>query len=134
MSLAYETSDCYLASPSGKPICKLNGIDILSANISKDISDFSEFSFDLYRFIDVDGNIVESNGYKYVKNKMYLYLSNFGWFKITDEPHITFESGTEKKHVVAQSVECELLQYDLVGFKINTGEVDSLEYLADNNV
>ena len=134
MNLLYDSSECYLASPSGKPICKLNGIDILSANFSKNIADFSEFSFDLHRFIDVDGELIESNNYIFVKNNMYLYLKNFGWFKIVNEPEIIIDVDGEKKHVVAESVECELLQYDLVGFKVNTGEVDSLEYLANDNI
>lgn len=134
MNLAYDNSECYLASPSGKPIYKLNGIDILSGNLNKNVSDFSELSFDLNRFVDVDGELIESNGYNHVKNNMYLYLTNFGWFKIVNEPQVTYDSEREKKHVVAESVECELLQYDLIGFKVNTGEVDSLEYLADDNV
>ena len=134
MNLAYDNSECYLASPSGRPISVLNGIDILSANLSKNMSDFSEFSCDLWRFIDINGELVESSGYNFVKNGMYLYLTNAGWFKIVNEPQLTNDSDKEMKHIVAESVECELLQYDLVGFKVNTGELDSLEYLATDNI
>lgn len=139
MNLAYkdssiQNSECYLSTPSKNVICKINGTDPSSASYARTLADIDELSFTVFRYINVDGQIIESNGYNEIKNNMYLYLTNFGWFKIVNEPEITTDTTSESKKVVAQSIECELLQYDLVGMKINTGETDSAEYLADNNI
>ncbi len=129
-----QNSDCYLASPSKHIICKLNSIDTSSTEFTKSLSDLSNLTFNIYRYINVDDNLVLSNGYEDVKNNMYLYITNFGWFKIVNEPELINDSTLEVKKITAKSVECELLQYDLVGLKVNTGEVDSAEYLADDNI
>lgn len=139
MNLVYkdssiQNSECYLSTPSKNIICKINGTDPSSASYARTLADIDELSFTVFRYINVDGQIIESNGYNEIKNNMYLYLTNFGWFKIVNEPEITTDTTSESKKVVAQSIECELLQYDLVGMKINTGETDSAEYLADNNI
>lgn len=62
-----------------------------------------------------------------------LYLPGYGWFKINEEPEIVNDGNTEVKNVRAESLEIELQQYDLVGFKVNTGTYDACEYLAVDN-
>ena len=49
-------------------------------------------------------------------------------------PRIVNDGNREYKQIVAYSIEKEFEQKDWYGLKINTGESDSLEYLASNNI
>jgi len=128
----------YLCSPSKKKICVLNGIDDSSGGIGCNGTDFNSLTFDVYKQITIDGEFVESNGYSYIKSKMYLLLQNSnkgnGYYRLTTEPTKSNDGNIEKLTVSAISAESELVDKNLVGVKINTGEVDSYENLDKSNI
>ena len=64
---------------------------------------------------------------------MYIRVDNIGYFRMS-YPETTCDGYDEYKSVTAQSCECELQLKSLVGFKINCGSLDSMEYLYPDNV
>lgn len=123
----------YLCKPNREIITQLNGIDIPSVSYSDKAKDYNSLSFDVDRYINVDGSYVESNGYDLLHVYMELYLEDIGYFQM-QEPEISNDGYAEKKTVTAYSLEKQFENKDLVGFKINTGDKDSREYLATDNV
>lgn len=128
-----EPSKVYLAQPSGEIVCCLNGIQENTCSFNGNGQDLSTISFTVDRFIEIDGELVESNGYEYLHKFMRLYVENIGWF-ILKEPDISNDGVKETKSFTADSDEVEFMQADLVGFKINCGTVDSREMMIDSNV
>lgn len=128
----------YLCSPDLKPICVLNGVQTNSVTFSTHVKDYSTLSFTVDRFITDTNDSrypkeIESSGYEYLKIYMYLYLEDIGFFQM-QAPKVVGNGNFEQKEVVAYSIEKEFEQKDWLGLKINTGESDSIEYLADNNI
>lgn len=123
----------YLCKPNREIITQLNGVDIPSVSYSDQAKDYNSLSFDVDRYINVDGSYVESNGYDLLHVYMELYLEDIGYFQM-QEPAISNDGYAEKKTVTAYSLEKQFENKDLVGFKINTGDKDSREYLATDNV
>ena len=64
---------------------------------------------------------------------MYLYLEDIGYFQI-QEPEIVNDGNYEYKEVTAYSIEKEFEQKDWLNLRINTGDPDSLEQLATDNL
>lgn len=114
----------YVAQPGKKPICALGSIDRSSVSLTRHLNDFDELTFDIDRWLNGE----ESFGYDYMDIHMLLYIEGT-WFKIVEPPEKVIESTREYKTVTAQSLEVELQQYMLVGFKVNQGSVDSVERL-----
>ena len=123
----------YLCNANLDKICVLNGVQTPSVLCSKKIKDYSSLSFTVDRYITVNGQPVQSNGYELLDVDMYVYLEDIGYFKM-QYPTIGNDSQKECKTINASSIEQEFQDKDWINFKCNTGEKDSLEQLADNNL
>ncbi len=123
----------YLCTPDRQVLYALNGVRTETVELHKQVKDYSELSFDVDRFIVVDGQQVVSAGYEDLKAYMYLFIDEIGYFQI-QAPTQQYDGNEEYKTVTAYSAEKEFEDKDWLGFKVNTGESDSLEYLASNNV
>lgn len=125
-----EPFQFYLCKPNGETLCQLNGIDETTASITVNLNKQYELSFDYLRYINSeDGGQIESNGYHELTVGMTILADKIGYFKIKYPP-TKFDGNKETKTIAAASIDCELEDKDLVGFKVNTGEKDSLEYLV----
>ena len=121
--------DLYLCKPDGSIICYLNGIDESSASVTVNLNNQLELSFNYNKYIIYNGKKVMSNGFDSLAYGMKILVDELGYFKI-DYPPVNFDGEKTIMSVTATSTESELEDKDLVGFKINTGELDSLEYLV----
>lgn len=124
----------HLATPDKKIICTLNGVQSDSASLKPRLNNTFELSFTLDRYLDVEGTLVETNGYDLLNEFMRLKIDGVGWFILSSSPTVDNDGKTEKKTVTAVSAEIELSYHDLVGFKVNCGTTDSYEMLVDGNV
>ena len=121
----------FLCRPSKEIICELNAIDDQTANIDVALNDQYSLTFDYPRyFTDSDGELCESNGYHFLCAGMYLLVEKIGMFVMSQPIYSKNEDDVEVKNVSALSKDSELENKDLVGYKINTGEKDSLEMLV----
>lgn len=125
-----EPSDFYLAKPGKRILGKLNGIKQDTCNVELNINNTSVLTCDIDRI--VDGEI--SNYYDRLEQHYEIYVTGIGWFKINEEPEVSNDGNTETTSIRAESLEIELQQYDLVGFKINCGSEDSWEMMATDNI
>ena len=120
----------YLCKPNNEVMYELNGIDEESASLTVNLNNQYDLSFDYLRFLNSsEDKLVESNGYHDLVVGMKILVDKIGYFKI-EYPPMKFDGSKESKTINATSIDCELEDKDLVGFKINTGESDSLEYLV----
>lgn len=139
MSLKYDAFNrleiprIYLVRPDGKTLHCLNGVQETSVDLLVNLNDINELTFVVDKYVEIEGELVQSNGYGLLKSNMYIKLDGVGLFRML-EPVEIIGSHNEYKEVTAHSVECELQGRDLVGFKINCGTEDSLEYIATGNV
>lgn len=129
-----EQSKVYIGTPNNQPICALNGIDESSFHLSEKLNNTYELTFDVNRFITVDGKEVESNGYSFLCLLMRIYVENVGWFIMQTNPEQSGTGNREFKSVTAQSAEIEMQQHDIKLLKINKGTTDSYEMLVEGNV
>ena len=127
-----DVKKIYLCTPDLKIRTVLNGLQTDSVEFIQYIKDFDELNFTVDRFISVDGVQIESNGYEDLKVYMYLYLEDIGFFQM-QEPTIVNDGNQETKEIKAYSIDKEFEQKSWIGLKINNGEDDSLEMLADGN-
>jgi len=127
-----EPARIYLGTVDYRKICVLNGIRPDSVNLNLKLNNTFDLSFTADRYIDAYGKEIESNGYDLLDEAMRIYVENIGWF-IMQAPSIENDGQTESKSISAESAEAELLQRDLVGFKINHATSDSMEALVDGN-
>ena len=109
----------YLCKPNLSPICYLNGVEADSVNIDKHVKDFDELSFTVDRYVNIDGKLVESNGYELLNVAMYLHVEDFGYFRM-EYPALKNDGNHESKSIMAYSIEKEVFNADWVGLKINT--------------
>ena len=116
-----EPVEIYLAKPGQRIIGKLNSIEENSAFLEVNFNATSVLSFTLNRIVDG----VKGNFYDRIQQHYELYVTNFGWFKINEEPQLESDGDTEQLAIRAESLEIELQQYDLIGFEINTASVAS---------
>lgn len=100
----------YLAQPGHRIIGRINGIDDDSCSLDCNLNNADELSFTVYRMIDGE----EIPFYEQIARLYELYIPNYGWFKITEEPQIDNDGTVETKSVTAESLEIELQQYDLI--------------------
>ena len=129
-----DPSRIYLATPSKKILCALNGIDINSVDFTGNANDISTLSFDLNRFVDRDnGHHIIANGYNLISKLMKLYVTNIGWF-VLNAPETHNDGVKEYLSITANSAQIEFGQVQLDQWKVNRGTTDSLEMLIDGNV
>ena len=120
----------YLCKPNNEIMYELNGIDEESASLTINLNNQYDLSFDYFRYVNSsEDKLVESNGYHDLVVGMKILVDNVGYFKIKYPP-MKFDGNKESKTINATSIDCELEDKDLVGFKINVGTPDSLEYLV----
>lgn len=133
-----EKPTVYLCTPNNHIICALNGIDEDSFNLTLDLKDTSEISFDVNRYINIENEYhesieIESNGYSMLSVLMRIYVDGIGWF-IMDPPKTSNNGINEVKSITAISAEIEMQQHDIKKLKINKGTTDSYEMLVEGNV
>lgn len=124
-----EPAHIYLCKTDNSIICELNGIDLNSVSCNPKINDFSTLKFDVHKYINGE----ESDGYELLDEAMYLRVDNIGYFRMS-YPEVQNDGFDEYSSVSALSCDCELSKKSLVGFKINCGSTDSMEYFAKDNV
>ena len=123
----------YLCRPDLSIITELNGVHTDEVEYNAHVKDFDELHITVDRYINVNGELVESNGYELLDVYLNLYLEDIGNFQM-QTPLTTNDGFKETKTITAYSLDKEWEQHDWVGFKVNTGEPDSLEQLAEDNV
>lgn len=123
----------FLCTPDLKIITTLNGVVTDTVNYSEHVKDYDELTFDVDEYVVIDGKKVKSNGYDDLSVYMNLYLEDIGCFQM-QHPTVSSDGFKEKKSIVAYSLEKEFEGKTWIGLKINTGETDSLEQLAENNL
>lgn len=128
-----EQPKIYLANINRKLICPLNGIQENTCELTLNLNNTFVLSFTVDRYLNVYGNLCESNGYNLLEEFMRIYVENIGWF-IMKSPQIDNSGNAETKTVTCESLEIEFINKDLVGFKINCGTTDSYEMLVEGNV
>lgn len=128
-----EAPNFYLAEPGGQIICPLNGIAPSSVRLTMNLNDTADLSFTYENIVDVYGMKIPSNGYHLLDEFMRIYVDHVGWF-IMSAPQISNNGNSESKEISARSVDIELTNLDLTGFKINCGTSDSAEMLDSDNV
>lgn len=134
MQQTYQPKQIYLCRPDSKVYNVINGIETSTVTLSQHLRDYWVLEFDVYRQIGIDGEWYDTQCYEMLHNHMELVIPEIGYFQM-HEPEIQ-NSGMvdEYKHVMAYSCDKELEDKDYIGLKINTGETDSREYLAENNI
>ncbi len=123
----------YLCKSDCSILGYLTGIKTDTCNLRKNATDLWEISFDVDRFIDKNGQLVQSDFYDSIDDMMRLYLDSENtqaYFVIDSEPVVSGDGLQEVKTVTAHSIESELCNTYLKNFKINCGTPDSQEYLA----
>lgn len=124
----------YLCRPDRTVICALNGVQIKSVEYEQQLKDFNHLTFNVDRYIDIDGEYVESAGYEKLKDHMTIYLEGLDYFQL-QEPTLQNDNGRyEYKTCEAYSDEKTFEDKDMKGLSFNKGTTDSMEMLATNNV
>lgn len=124
----------YLCRPDRTVICALNGVQIKSVEYEQQLKDFNRLTFNVDRYIDADGEYVESAGYEKLKDHMTIYLEGLDYFQL-QEPSLQNDNGRyEYKACEAYSDEKTFEDKDMKGLSFNKGIKDSMEMLATNNV
>lgn len=124
----------FLARPGEKLVCIVNGIVEDSCQFSQNLKQFDTLQFDIDRYIwdEENSELISTNYYTYFDVHMELFLENVGWFRIVESPTFNYTGDGETKTIVAESIETELQDYDLVGFRVNCGTTDSIEMFEGN--
>lgn len=124
----------YLSRPDRTVICALNGVQIKSVEYEQQLKDFNRLTFNVDRYIDIDGEYVESAGYEKLKDHMTIYLEGLDYFQL-QEPSLQNDNGRyEYKACEAYSDEKTFEDKDMKGLSFNKGTKGSMEMLATNNV
>lgn len=133
MVMIQDVKKIYLCDLNLQPITELNGIQRDSVSLSQYAKDIDQLTFTVDEYVVVDGAKIKSNGYDSLDIFMTLYLEDVGMFQMQKPAEIG--DGTKNyKTVLAYSLEKEWDDKSWMGFKVNTGEEDSLEQLATGNL
>lgn len=127
-----EPLSLYLSTPDKQIITCLNsGVDITTGQLYISLNQQYELTFTYNsKIIDNEtGELVESPGYDYIVEGMYLVLERIGLFKMK-APVIRSDGTLEQKEVTAKSCDSEL-EDKIFTSKINTGEEDAREFLVE---
>ena len=133
MGMIQDVKKIYLCDLNLKPITVLNGVQTDTVSLSRHVKDYDQLTFTVDEYIIVNGEKVKSNGYDDLDIFMTLYIEDVGMFQM-QSPTKTGDGNKHYKTIVAYSLEKEFQDKDWTGLKINTGEEDSLEQLASNNL
>ena len=125
-----EPSNVYLCKPKQSRLCSLNGIDRNSFSYSENLKDFDSIEFDVHKYIDIDGEQVQSNGYDMIDYLMEIYVDNVGRFIIDAPPELTTDGEKQYKHVTAKSAEWNFFAKDC-SIEVNVGTSTSIERTID---
>ena len=128
-----DTKKIYLCDLNLNPITALNGVQTSTVNLSTHVKDYDELTFTVDEYIIVDGKQIKSNGYDDLDAYLILYLEDKGMFQM-QQPKDTGDGQKNTKDITAYSLEKEWEDKDWQNFKVNTGEKDSLEQLATDNL
>ena len=123
----------YLCDFNLHPLTVLNGVDTNSVKYSCHVKDYDELTFDVDEYIIINGKKVKSLGYDMLLPYMTVYLEDLGMFQIQN-PKTSNDGNSEKKSITAYSLEKEFEDKNWLNFKCNTGDKDSLEQVAENNL
>ena len=124
----------YLCRPDRTVICALNGVQINSVQYEQNLKDFNHLTFNVDRYLDIDGEFVESAGYEKLNDHMTIYLEDLDYFQL-QQPTLQNDNGKyEYKICEAYSDEKTFEDKDMKGVSFNKGTTDSMEMLATNNV
>lgn len=124
----------YLCRPDRTVICTLNGVQINSAQYEQNLKDFNHLTFNVDRYLDIDGEFVKSAGYEKLNDHMTIYLEDLDYFQL-QQPTLQNDNGKyEYKICEAYSDEKTFEDKDMKGVSFNKGTTDSMEMLATNNV
>lgn len=123
----------YLCDFNLHPLMVLNGVDTNSVEYSCHVKDYDELTFDVDEYIIINGKKVKSLGYDLLLPYMTMYLEDLGMFQIQN-PKTSNDGNSEKKSITAYSLEKEFEDKNWLNFKCNTGDKDSLEQVAENNL
>lgn len=124
-----EPLDLILCRPNEKPLCVLNGIEEDTASLTINLNNQYELSFDYSKYVDIDGELIKSNGYNKLSSGMKILIPSIGYFRM-EHPVLNFDGWKTFKSITAYSIDCELEDKDLNNCKMNTGEEISYEYLV----
>lgn len=126
----------YLCKPGEKKSCILNSIKSESVSFVLNLQEFSTFEFEMDQYVydDYSQSYKDANGYNTIGVHMELFVEDIGWFRINKEPEVENDGQKEIKRIYAESIESELQDFDLMGFKVNYGTVDSIEMMIADNV
>lgn len=123
----------YLCDFNLHPLMVLNGVDTNSVEHSCHVKDYDELTFDVDEYIIINGKKIKSLGYDLLLPYMTVYLEDLGMFQIQN-PKTSNDGNSEKKSITAYSLEKEFEDKNWLNFKCNTGDKDSLEQVAENNL
>ena len=124
----------YLCRPDRTVICALNGVQINSVEYEQNLKDFNHLTFHVDRYLNINGEYVESVGYEKLNDHMTIYLEDLDYFQL-QQPILQNDNGKyEYKICEAYSDEKTFEDKDLKGMSFNKGTSDSMEMLATNNV
>lgn len=127
-----SSSKIYLCKADRSVIGTITGIKPETCSLTKNAADLWEITFDVDRYIEADGCLVQSDYYDSIDDMMKLYLDSEPaqvFFVIDSEPAVKGEGLQETKTVSAHSIECELSHMYLQNLKVNCGTADSQEFL-----
>ena len=134
MGLNKEHSRIYLCKPCNKKYAQLNGIRLDTVDISKNLKDHHTISFDVDKYIYINGEKILSNGYEDIHSGMEVYYEGEGGilFKV-EEPSLHGDGIAEYKSVNAVSVDSELVNKKVVDLQVHNGTTGSIELIASIN-
>lgn len=130
-----NSSKLYLCKADRSIIGTITGIKPETCSLTRNATDLWEITFDVDRYIEADGCLVQSDYYDSIDDMMKLCLDSSQtqvFFVIDSEPIIKGEGLQETKTVSAHSIECELSHMYLQNLKVNCGTADSQEFLLTN--
>lgn len=125
-----ESSNIYIAQPGHHMLGCLNGVDPESCELTINLIDPDELSFDVYQMLDDEYTAY----YDYVDILMDIYIDGLGWFFINESPELHHDGTKEYKTVTAQGYEITLQQYDLEVFHVGTADANDRAFLATDNM
>ena len=124
----------YLCKPGNKKYAQLNGVRLDTVDINKNLKDHHSISFDVDKYIYLDGERFLSNAYEDIHSGMEVYYEGDGGilFKI-EEPIVHSDGFSEYKSVSATSTDSELVNKKIVDLQAHTGTTGSIELIASVN-
>jgi len=128
-----EPKKIFLGTPDKKLVCAFNSIKEETVSLRLNLNNTCELNFRMDKYIEIEEQLIEANGYDIVSTFSRIYVEDIGWF-ICDTPKTENDGYAETKEIMAESIEAEFMQHDLVGLKFNHGTTDSMEMLAEGNV